>query len=232
MPQGLNSKIPISFVDYDDPTQNNTTPYRIAIVSPSNFTLNPTVSPDGLYDLMYNGTLNRTSTKTLPVKFNATDVRLFSGLTTIDIIVCDQLNTYPISNGLKTIKVIYVNGYENSLHNVNLGSIYVNDLNDWFRSDRNYLIRDVSNRQIFNVSQGLLSTSTPLYPGSYTIYVDVTKPNVPSTALSTIILEVMSVDSEYVRQATTIRIQGKIKFEFISNFIFLRLFFQVNILKH
>jgi hypothetical protein len=158
---------------------------------------------------MYNGTLNRTLTKTLPVTFNATDDRGFFGLTTIEIVVCDQLRPYPISNGMKTIKIIYVNGYENSLHNVDLGSIYVNDLNDWFRSDRDYSIRYVSNGQIFNVSQGLLSTSQPLHPGFYTIHVDVTKPNVPSTALSTINLEVMTVDSEYVRQATTIRIQGK-----------------------
>jgi hypothetical protein len=48
-----------------------------------------------------------------------------------------------------------------------------------------------------------------LKPGFYTIQIDVTKPNVPSSALSTINLEIMSVDSEYVRQAITIRIQGK-----------------------
>jgi len=115
----------------------------------------------------------------------------------------------PISNGYKTITVIYVNGYINSLLNVPLGSIYVNDLNDWFRTSRTYSITSVSNGQIFSASQGLLSTSSPLYPGTYTIQVTVTKPIASSTAVSTISLGVTSVDSEYVRQAATIRIQGE-----------------------
>lgn len=43
----------------------------------------------------------------------------------------------------------------------------------------------------------------------YTIHIDVTKPNVSPSALSTINLEVINVESEYIRQATTIRIQGE-----------------------
>jgi len=97
----------------------------------------------------------------------------------------------------------------NSLINVSLGSIYVNDLNDWFQASRTYSIRDASNGQRFSASQGLLSTPDALYPGTYTIHVDVTKPIASSTALSTIDLKVRSVDSEYVRQAATIRIQGE-----------------------
>jgi hypothetical protein len=97
----------------------------------------------------------------------------------------------------------------NSLRNVSLGSIYVNDLDDWYRTNRIYSIRNVSNGQTFSTSQGLLSTSDVLYPGNYTIQIDVTKPNVPSRASSTINLGVTSVDSEYIRQAVTIRIQGE-----------------------
>jgi len=97
----------------------------------------------------------------------------------------------------------------NSLRNVSLGSVFVNDLDDWFHTMKIYSIRNVSNGQTFHASQGLLSTSQPLYPGSYTVHVDVTKPNVPSTALSTINIKVTSVDTEYVRQGVTIRIQGK-----------------------
>jgi len=171
--------------------------------------IGPTLSFNGSFDLVYNGTLNRILKKNLTVTFDASDNKNVSELTTISIVVCDQLNIYPISDGSKTIKVIYIDGYQNSLRNVDLGSIYVKDVNDWFRINRTYSIRDVSNRQTFSISQGLLRTSEILYPGFYTIRVDVTKPNVPSMALSTIHLEVMSVDSEYVRQASTIRIQGK-----------------------
>ena len=91
-----------------------------------------------------------------------------------------------------------------------MDSIYVNDLDDWFRADRTYAIRNVSREHPFSTSQGWLSTLEGLYPGSYTIQVDVTKPNVPSTAVSTIHVEVTSVDSEDVREAATIRIQGNL----------------------
>ncbi|CAF5089763.1 unnamed protein product, partial [Rotaria sp. Silwood1] len=67
----------------------------------------------------------------------------------------------------------------------------------------------VSNGQIFNVSNGFLRTSEALYPGSYTIHVEVTKPNVTLSAFSKIYLEVETINSEYVREASTIRIQGK-----------------------
>jgi hypothetical protein len=96
----------------------------------------------------------------------------------------------------------------NSLINVQLGSVYVNDVDDWDRASRTYAIQSVSNGQAFSASQGYLSTSAALYPGSYEVQVDVTKPNVPSSAVGTIDLSVQSVDSEYVRQAATIRIQG------------------------
>ena len=133
-----------------------------------------------------------------------------SALSTISIVVGDVLNASPISDGYKTINVIYVNGYMNSLRNVSLGSVYVNDLDDWYRDSRTYSIRDVSNGQSFSASQGLLSTPDALYPGSATIHVDVTKPVASSSATGTIDLEVTSVDNEYVRQAATIRIQGSI----------------------
>ena len=158
--------------------------------------------------LTYNGILNRTFNKNITVTFNASDNKGLSALTSIPIIVGDVLSLSPISDGYKTISVIYVNGYINSLINVPLGSVYVNDIDDWFRASRTYSIRDVSNGQKFSAAQGLLSTSNALYPGSYTVHVDVTKPNVPSSALATIDLGVTSVDSEYVRQAATIRIQG------------------------
>ncbi|CAF2958903.1 unnamed protein product [Rotaria sp. Silwood2] len=205
-----NPSTTVIFTDYDDPTQNNTIPFRVEIISPSGFTLSgPTLNYDGIYQLTYNGILNRTITKNLSVTFNASDNKGYSAITTIPIIVGDILNAYPISNGFKTINTLYVNGYMNSLRNVPLGSIYVNDLDDWFPNSRTYSIRDVSNGQSFNTSQGLLSTSEVLYPGSYTIHVDVAKPIASSTALSTIDLSVTSVDSEYVRQAATIRIQGE-----------------------
>ena len=198
------------FTDYDDPAQNNTVPFQVRIVPPSPFTLiGPTLNYNGTYGLVYNGTLNRTVTKNLTVTFNATDNKGFSQVTTIPVIVRDVLNNYPISDGLKLINVVYANGYVNTLRNVPLGSIYVNDLDDWFRGSRTYAIRDVSNGQAFSATQGLLSTPDPLNPGSYTIRVDVTKPNVPSTATGNVDLSVTSVDSEYVRQAATIRIQGE-----------------------
>ncbi|CAF4643733.1 unnamed protein product, partial [Rotaria magnacalcarata] len=80
---------------------------------------------------------------------------------------------------------------------------------DWYRADRLYSIRRVSRGQIFNVSNGILSTAETLEPGSYTIDVDVTKPNIESSASSRIQLDVETINSEHVRQASTIRIQGK-----------------------
>ena len=197
------------FTDYDDPAQNNTVPFQVQIVSPSSFSLSPSFSSTGIYALRYNGILNRTLAKNLTVTFNASDVKGLSQLTTISIVVRDMLSNAPISDGMKTISVIYANGYANSLRNVPLGSVFVNDPDDWFRDLRTYVIRDVSNGQAFTVPLGSLRTPDALSPGSSTIRVDVTKPNVPSSALGTIDLSVASVDSEYVRQAATIRVQGE-----------------------
>jgi hypothetical protein len=200
----------VIFTDYDDPTQNNTVPFQVQIVSPSNFTLSgPTLSYNGIYTLTYNGVLNRTLTKNLTVTFNASDNKGFSALTTIPITVADVISTSPISAGLKTMTVIYVNGYMNSLRNVPLGSIFVNDVDDWDRASRTYSVQSVSNGQSFSATGGFLSTPAALYPGTYTINVLVTKPIASSTATSTTNLGVTSVDSEYVRQAATIRIQGE-----------------------
>lgn len=169
---------------------------------------------------MYNGVLNRTSTKNFSVTFNASDNNRYFESTTISIIVCDGANIYRISDGSKTIKVIYVKDYQNSLRDVDLGSIYVQDLNDWYRANRIYSIRNVSNNQAFSISQGFLRTSNVLQPGFSTILVDVGKPEIGSSALSTIHLEVESIDSEYVRNALTIRIQGKSKSELLSSYFF------------
>ena len=168
------------------------------------------MSYNGTYQLTYNGVLNRTITKNLTVTFNASDNKGYSEITTISIIVADVENSSPITDGFKTMTVTYADGYMNSLRNVPLGSIYVNDLDDWFRASRTYTIRDVSNGQTFSTTGGLLSTGQELYPGSYTIRVDVTKPIASSTALSTIDLSVTSVDTENVREAATIRIQGNV----------------------
>jgi hypothetical protein len=146
--------------------------------------------------------------KNITVTFNASDNKGLSAVTPISVIVGDIQTNSPISNGFKTITVIYVNGYINSLLNVPLGSVYVMDIDDWFRASRTYSVQSVSNGQTFSAAQGLLSTSADLYPGSYTIQVGVTKPIAASSAVSTIDLGVTSVDSEYVRQAATIRIQG------------------------
>jgi hypothetical protein len=149
--------------------------------------------------------------KYFPVTFNTSDSQNVFKITTISIIVSDKSNTYPIYDGYKTINVIYVNGYQNSLRDVDLGSIYVKDLNDWYRAKRTYLLRKEKDGDKFDISQEFLRTSSTLDPGSYTARVDVTKsgPELPNTALSTIDVQVESVDSEYVRQASTIRIQGK-----------------------
>ena len=191
---------------------NNTVPFVVQVVSPSTFSLvGPTLNYNGIYQLVYNGVLNRTLATNLTVTFYASDNKGFSAITTIPIIVGDVLTSSPISDGFKTISVLYVNGYMNSLKNVPLGSIYVQDTDDWFQASRVYSVRDASNGQTFNTIEGQLSTSDVLYPGSYTIRVDVTKPIAASSALSTIDFAVTSIDSEYVRNAATIRIQGNVR---------------------
>jgi hypothetical protein len=152
----------------------------------------------------YNGILNRTETKNLTVTFFTSDNKDYSQNTTVSIIVSDVLNEYKISDGLKTINIIYVNGYMNSIRNISLGSVFVNDLDDWFVSNRTYS----TTGDTINVSGGMLSTSQAFYPGLYTIRVNVMKTYGLSTAVSTININVKSIDSEYVRQAATIRIQG------------------------
>ena len=205
-----NPSTTVVFTDYDDPAQNNTLPFQVQIVSPNTFSLSgPTLNFNGTYTLTYNGILNRTLTKNLTVTFNASDNKGFSAVTTIPIIVGDVLNASPISDGFKTITVLYVNGYGNSLRNVPLGSVYVQDSDDWFRASRTYTVRDATNGQTFSATNGFLSTPNPLNPGSYTVRVDVTKPGVSSSAVSTTDIGVVSVDSESVRQAATIRIQGE-----------------------
>ncbi|CAF0857241.1 unnamed protein product [Adineta ricciae] len=197
-------------MDIDRRPQNNTVPFQVQIVSPSTFFLSgPTLNYNGTYQLTYNGVLNRTVTKNLTVTFNASDNKGFSAISSIPIIVGDVLNNYPISNGYKTVTVIYANGYINSLINVPLGSVFVNDPDDWYIASRSYSVRSASNGQTFTINQGYLRTSSPLYPGSATVLVDVTKSNVPSSAVGTMEVGVQSVDSEWVRQAATIRIQGE-----------------------
>ena len=214
-----NPSTTVVFSDYDDPAQNNTLPFRIQIVSPSTFTLSgPTLNFNDTYTLTYNGVLNRTITKNLTVTFNASDNRGLSAISTIPIIVGDTLSATPISDGFKTITVLYVNGYGNSIRNVPLGSVYVQDPDDWYRASRTYAVRDVSNGQAFSAAGGFLSTPDPLNPGSYTVRVDVTKPIASSTALSTTDIGVASVDSEFVRQAATIRIKGNTQLD-IETFI-------------
>lgn len=207
----MNPSTTVVFTDYDDPAQNNTLPFQVQVVSPSSFSLSPpTLNFNGIYTLVYNGILNRTITKNLTVTFNASDNKGFSALTTIPIIVGDVPTNSPISDGFKTITVLYANGYANSLRNVPLGSVYVQDSDDWFRATRAYTVRDVSNGQAFSATGGILSTPDPLNPGSYTVRVDVTKSSIPSSsALSTTDIGVTSVDTESIRQAATIRIQGE-----------------------
>lgn len=189
---------------------NNTVPFRVDLISPlSTFVLSgPTVNYNGSYQLTYIGVLNRTVTKNLTVTFNASDSKGRSAVTSIPIIVGDVLTPTPITDGYKIIKALYVNGYTNSLSNVPLGSVYVNDMDDWFRADRTYSVRSVGTGQ-FITRNGFLIANSSLYAGSYTIAVDVAKPVAGSTATGTVELQVTNIDSEYVRQAATIRIQGK-----------------------
>ncbi|CAF2072701.1 unnamed protein product [Rotaria magnacalcarata] len=207
----LNPSILMTFTDFDDYAFNNTVPFTAQVISPPQFMLIPTLSFNGTFTLQYNGILSRTVTKNVTVTMMGTDVKQFSVNTSIPIIVGDVPNNDPISNGLKTITIIYVNNYQESLQSVNLGSVYVVNSNDWFLAANGYSVLDVSNGQTFNVYQGFLSTPTSLYPGSYTVRIQVIKnlASGQSTAISTINIGVRSIDSEFVRQASTIRIQGE-----------------------
>ena len=206
----MNPSTRITFIDFDDPALNNTLPFHIQSISSStSFSISPTAGYNNTFTLSYNGVLNRSVTKNVSVTFNVTDAKGFPAVTTIPIIIADVLSATPISDGSKTINVIYVDGYIHSLQNVALGSIYVNDFDDWFRTSRTYSVRDASNGLTFSATNGWLSTSNALYSGTATIHIDVTKPIASSTALSTIYLTVSSVDREYVRKAANIRIQGE-----------------------
>ena len=174
----------------------------------SRFSVLPTINNEENFTLIYNGILNRTEIKNLTVTLLTSNNQGFSQTITISIIVSDVLNDYKLSDGLKTIDIIYVDGYMNSIKNISLGSVFVHDLDDWFHSNRIYSI----NSEIFTVSQGILRTSEVLYPGLYTVYVNVTKMDGLSTALSTMNINIKSIDSESIRQAAVIRIQGKLYF--------------------
>ena len=202
--------ISITFTDPDDSTLSYNQSYSIVVISPTNFkSQDATFSREQTRRFQYEGTLNRSIAKYFTVTLKATDGEGVSGVRTFSIIVCDQSNTYPISNGLKSIKVIYVQGYQNSIQNANLGSVYVQDLNDWFRDNRTYAIRPDSKNPTFNISEGNLYTPEILSPRSLNIIVDVTKSSIQSSAVSTIQMDVVNIDSEYVRNALTIRIRGK-----------------------
>ncbi|CAF4544432.1 unnamed protein product [Rotaria socialis] len=207
----LNVSILMIFTDFDDYAFNNTVPFTVQVISPPQFTLIPTLSFNGTCTLQYNGILSRSVAKNVTVTMMGTDVKQFSVNISIPIIVGDVPNNDPISDGSKTITIIYVNNYQESLQSVNLGSVYVVNSNDWFLAANGYSVLDVSNGQTFNVSQGFLSTPTLLYPGSYTVHIQVKKNLVSgqSAAISTINIGVTSIDSEFVRQASTIRIQGE-----------------------
>lgn len=210
IPEGTDSSINIAFTDPDDSALSYNQSYTIVVISPTNFKArNPTFSREQIRRFQYEGTLNRSVTKYFTVTLNATDSEGVFGVRTFSIIVCDQSNTYPISDGLKSIKVIYVQGYENSLRNANLGSVYFQDLNDWFRAQRTYAIRPDGKNPTFNIIEGNLYTPEVLSPRSLEILVDVTKPSIQSSAVSTIQMDVVNIDSEYVRNALTIRIRGK-----------------------
>ncbi|CAF1594015.1 unnamed protein product, partial [Didymodactylos carnosus] len=158
----------------------------------------------------YNGILNRTQTKNITVSINASDVQGVSQVWSIPIIVRPTTNNYRLTDGYKIISVLYVNGYNNALTNQALGSIYVNDLDDWSRATNSYqVISSTAGTFTANGSglNGYLAASSTLYPGSYTVQTRVVKNSF--TATGTVDLDVQSVDSEFVRQAATIRIQGE-----------------------
>ncbi|CAF4282567.1 unnamed protein product, partial [Adineta steineri] len=131
--EGINPRIPIEFIDYDEP--GNRTLYEVKTINSPNFEfLPPTLSSNKTFTLIYNGTLNCTTTKYLHVTINASIANGTFAITTIPIMVRGKPNnTYPIYNGDKIIKILYVNGYQNSLRNIKLGSIYVSDSNDCVR---------------------------------------------------------------------------------------------------
>ncbi|CAF1128287.1 unnamed protein product, partial [Didymodactylos carnosus] len=158
----------------------------------------------------YNGILNRTQTKNITVSINASDVQGVSQVWSIPIIVRPTTNNYGLADGYKTISVLYVNGYNNALTNQALGSIHVNDLDDWSRATNSYqVISSTAGTFTANGSglNGYLAASSTLYPGSYTVQTRVVKNSF--TATGTVDLDVQSVDSEFVRQAATIRIQSE-----------------------
>ncbi|CAF3600129.1 unnamed protein product [Rotaria sp. Silwood1] len=203
--------ISIVFRDFDDESLNNTIRFIVQILEPSTFDISPTLSNSDTFVLRYNGTLSRTEAKNITVKIMSQDAKDISTNTSIPIIVGDIPGNDPISNGLKTINVTYAEGYENSLQNVNLGSIYVVNTDDWFLASNTYSITSVSNNQIFQVNEGFLRTSSPLSNGTYTIVIQVTKnlTSSQSTASSSINMEVTEIDIESIREAATIRIQGE-----------------------
>ena len=207
MPEGVtNPTVRIEFVDYDDASLGHTTPFEVHVLTSQLFISRPTSTDNGTVELVYTGVLNRTLVTNLTVTFNATDNGGVSRISEMSIIVGDRPDQSSISDGHKTIDIIYVKGYANSLKNVDLGSVFVENSDDWFLADNNYAIIGSS---IFRIFEGFLRTPAELSPGFYTVNVDVTKRiQPPSTARSTISLQVTTVDSEFARQAATLRIQG------------------------
>ena len=208
----VNPKVSIVFTDFDDYILNNTVPFTVQRISPPEFLLTPTVSYNDTFTLQYNGVLSRTVAKNLTVTITATDAKQFSVNTSIPIIVGDLPSNTPMADASKTVSVVYVNNYQSSTRSVGLGSVYVSNPDDWFLAANEYSVISVSSGQTFTVSQGFLNTPAALYPGSYTVRVRVKKYPISdqsSTAISTITIGVTSIDSEFVRQASTIRIQGE-----------------------
>lgn len=179
------------------------------VLAPPNAKVTPTLSDDGLFTLTYSGALNFTTTKHFNVTFRASDVQNFSAETTISIQVrCNANNAYPISDGQKTIRVVYVDGFQNSIRNASLGSVYVSSSYNCANEPRDYLVTNVSNGQRFSTNTSWLSTPDVLMPGRLTVHVNVAKANSPS-ATSRITVETESMTLEAIREASTIRIQGE-----------------------
>ncbi|UJR37810.1 hypothetical protein I4U23_030500 [Adineta vaga] len=207
--EGINPSTIIVFEDYDDHELNHTFPFTVEILQPLNVTITRRLDSNTSYDLVYNGVLNCTETKYLIVTINASDVQGVSKITKISIKVRgNQTSDYAISAGTKTIEIIYVDGYQNSIRNTELGSVYVNGLNSCAQDDRTCSIDNVSNGKNFSVLNCSLMTSDVLDPGFLTVKVNVIKPNT-QIALSTMELNIGSVKSEKVQEAATIRIKGK-----------------------
>ncbi|CAF2615716.1 unnamed protein product [Rotaria sp. Silwood2] len=207
-----NASISIVFRDFDDESLNNTVPFSVRVLEPSTFEISPTLSNNDTFVLRYtNGAFNRIEAKNLTVKIMSQDAQGFSTNTSISIIVGDKAGNDPISNGLKTINIIYAEGYENSLQNVDLGSIYVVNTDDWFLANNIYSVTSVNKNQIFQINEGFLRTPSSLSTGTYTIVIQVTKnlTSSQSTASSSINMEVTKIDIESIREAATIRIQGE-----------------------